>query len=62
MFVGEARSLPYRGAPERCFTWIGSGHTCKHWTWLERLARDKHSSLLRKYVNYGSKKFYSTGP
>jgi hypothetical protein len=28
---------------------------------LERLARDKHSSLLRKYVNYGRKKFYSTG-
>jgi hypothetical protein len=28
---------------------------------LERLARDKHSSLLRKSVNYGRKKFYSTG-
>ncbi len=26
-----------------------------------RLARDKHSSLLRKSVNYGRKKFYSTG-
>jgi len=23
---------------------------------------DKHSSLLRKSVNYGRKKFYSTGP
>jgi hypothetical protein len=29
---------------------------------LERLARDKHSSLLRKSGNYGCKKFYSTGP
>jgi len=29
---------------------------------LERLARDKHSSLLRKFVNYYRKKFYSTGP
>ncbi len=23
---------------------------------------DKHSSLLRKSINYGHKKFYSTGP
>ncbi len=29
---------------------------------LERLARDKHSSLLRKFVNYGQKKFYNIGP
>jgi hypothetical protein len=37
------------------------GLTRKHYTRLERLARDKHSSLLRKSVNYISKKFYSTG-
>ncbi len=24
MFHGKARSLPKRGAPERCFTWVGS--------------------------------------
>jgi hypothetical protein len=29
---------------------------------LERLARVKHSSLLRKSVNYCRNKFYSTGP
>jgi hypothetical protein len=29
---------------------------------LKRLANDKHSSLIRSSVNYGSKKFYSTGP
>jgi hypothetical protein len=29
---------------------------------LERLARDKHASLLRKSVNYSHKKFLSTGP
>jgi hypothetical protein len=29
---------------------------------MERLARDKQSSLLRKSVNYGRKMFYSTGP
>ncbi len=29
---------------------------------LERLARGKHSNLLRKFVNYGQKKFYNIGP
>ncbi len=29
---------------------------------MERRARDKHSSLLRKSVYYGHKTFYSTGP
>jgi hypothetical protein len=29
MFVDEARSLPYSGAPERYFTWVGPGLTCK---------------------------------
>jgi hypothetical protein len=29
---------------------------------LERLAREKHSSLLQKSVNDGCKEFYSTGP
>jgi hypothetical protein len=28
---------------------------------LERLARDKHSSLLRKLVNYGRKSFINLG-
>jgi hypothetical protein len=32
-----------------------------HYTGLVKLARDKHSGLLRKSVNYGRKK-YSTGP
>ncbi len=62
MFIVNSRGLSYSGAPERCFTWVGSGLTCKHVTRLERLARDKHSRLLRKYVNYVRKKFYSTGP
>jgi hypothetical protein len=30
-------------------------------TRLERLAMDKQSSSLQKSVNYGPKKFYSTG-
>ncbi len=34
----------------------------KHQTRQERFARDKHSSLLRKSVNYGRKKFYEIDP
>jgi len=43
-------------------SFLGSGLTCKHNTRLERLAREKHSSLLRTYVNYRcSKVFVKTG-
>ncbi len=31
-------------------------------TKLRRLKRDKHSSLLQKFVNYGRKKFCDVGP
>jgi hypothetical protein len=31
----------------------------KNYTILERLARSKHSSLLRKFANYGGKKVYN---
>ncbi len=33
----------------------------KHQTRLERPVRDKHSWLLRTFVNYGRKKFYKIG-
>jgi hypothetical protein len=59
MFVGKASDLPKSGATEKCFTWVGHGLARKHWTRLERLARDKHPSLLRKSVNYGRKRFYN---
>ncbi len=62
MFVGEARSLPWREAPERSFTQVGSGLTRKHYTRLERLAKDKHSSLLQKSVNYGQKSIITLAP
>ncbi len=62
IFVGEARSLPLSGAPERYFTQVASGLSCKHQTRLERLAMDKHSSLLRKSVNYGRKSFIVQPP
>ena len=49
----------YSAAPERCFTRVGSGFR-KYKTRLERLARDNHSSLLLKSVNYGRNKFCDT--
>jgi len=39
MFVGEARILPFIGAPEskeRCFTWLGAGLTRKHPAKMEK--------------------------
>ncbi len=55
-------SLPQSCVPKMCFSRVGSGHTRKHQTKLERLVRDKQSSLLRKSVNYGRNKFYDTVP
>ncbi len=60
LFMGKARSLPQSGVPERFFNTVGSCFTIKHKTRLERLARDKDSSLLQKYVDYSCKTFYST--
>jgi hypothetical protein len=34
MFVGKARSPPYNGAPERCFTWV---HLGKLWAYPENI-------------------------
>jgi hypothetical protein len=56
-FACKARSLAKSVAPDRCFTRVSSGHTHKLWIWLERLVKDKRSSLLQKFVNYGRKKF-----
>jgi hypothetical protein len=62
MFLGEARSLPKGAAPERCFIRVSCGltRTANNKIRLERLAMDKHSSLLQKSVNYGRNS--STGP
>ena len=38
---------------------IGLNH--RHWPRLERLARDKHSSILQTFVIYGRKKLYNIG-
>jgi hypothetical protein len=52
----KARSLPYSGAPERFFNRVGYCFTNTPETMLERLAVNKHYSLLQKFVNYGGKK------
>jgi hypothetical protein len=45
----------------RCSTLgYAPGLTHKHKAELERPPKDKHSSLLRKFVNCGHKKFYNT--
>jgi hypothetical protein len=48
--------------PFRCLTWVGLNLTKKHYTMLERLARDKWSSLLQKIVTYSRKKFITLTP
>jgi hypothetical protein len=48
MFVGKARSLSSRAEQTK-----DTGLAHKHQTKLERQASEKHSSLLRKLVNYG---------
>jgi hypothetical protein len=47
MFAGQIKSLPLNGAPECCFTWVGSILTLKHQTWLKRAVRDKHFRILQ---------------
>jgi hypothetical protein len=59
--VGKARSLPKSGASERFLNRVGPCFTYKHYTRLEKLARDKHTSLLQKFVACGRKKFYYIG-
>jgi hypothetical protein len=46
---GNARSLPLSGALERSFTQVSSCLTHKHYTRLERVAKDKYSSLFVRY-------------
>ncbi len=61
IFVGNARGLPYSGAPERYFPRVGSGLTHKHWTRLEglpgtnTLAYYKHSKItvVRNFMTLG---------
>jgi hypothetical protein len=62
MFAGKVGAY-LSEALLRCST-LGKapGLSHEHQTKVERLARDKHSSLLRNFGNYGPKKFYRIGP
>ncbi len=55
MFVDES------GASFRCSTQVGSEINLKILTKLDRLSGDKHSSLLRIFINYELKKFCNVG-
>ncbi len=44
------------------FTQVGLGLTHKDQTRMKNLARDKHSNLLRTFVNFGRKSFMTLGP
>jgi hypothetical protein len=50
-------------APFRCST-LGQapGLTYKYYTGLERPAKDKHSTLLRLFLNYGYRNVCSIAP
>ncbi len=60
MFVGKCRSLPYSGATERCITRVGSPLPVIL-TRLEKLAKDKGSSLLQRPLTYGHERLYNIG-
>jgi hypothetical protein len=62
MFADKA-SAYLSEAPFRCSTLgYAPGLSHKHQTRLERLVREKQSSLLQKSLKYSRKKFYATGP
>ncbi len=62
MFTIKAEDY-LNGAPLKKSTLIlfNQGYP-KHEARLEKLARDKHSSLLQRFVTYGRKKFYNIMP
>jgi hypothetical protein len=62
MFVGKVKSQPERGSSFRYSTWVGYSLSHTYKARLERLVSEKHSSLLRTFVNYERKKFYNFGP
>jgi hypothetical protein len=62
MFIVKTWVYPIE-EPFRCST-LGLAPGLAHipYSMLERLSMDKHSSLLRKFLNHGQKKFYNIGP
>ncbi len=62
VLVGNVRSPPKSGSPERCFALEGFGLSHKHEAGLERFAGDKHFRLLQTFVNYRYKNFITSDP
>jgi hypothetical protein len=61
-FADKARAYPSEPILDTLLIVQAPGLTPKHLTMLEKFARDKHSSLLQKSVNYEQKIFYNIGP
>jgi hypothetical protein len=62
MFEVKTRSLPKRSTFQFLHSVVSYGLAHEHKTKLERLAKDKHYSLLEKLVNYDHKKLYNIWP
>jgi hypothetical protein len=55
VFVDKARSLPYRGAPERCITWVGCGGVRQLYISIDQLP-----VLIIYYVHHESRLYYNS--
>jgi hypothetical protein len=62
MFAGKARGLPQSGAPERCFTRVGSSLSCKHATRMETLARENTLAYYKNPLITAVKSFIAQAP
>jgi hypothetical protein len=62
MFAIKTTAFLNRNTSKILHTKVKYWLTHKHLTILEWLASDKHSSLLRTFVNHGRKKFYYIWP
>ncbi len=60
--MGKAGAYPSGAPKRRSSVGLALSIAHKHETKLERLSLDKHSSLLRTFVNYEIKIFITLGP
>ncbi len=59
--MGEARAYPSETSFRCSSIGLAPSHSCKDYTGLKRFAKDKHSNLLRTFVNYSYKMLYDIG-
>jgi hypothetical protein len=60
LFSGHIHKWGFGAVKAECLSLSMLRRTHEHYIRLNRPARDKHSSLLLKLINYGYKKFYKT--